>query len=270
MCKKKVLAVLVNYGGEQVEYLKLVLKELKAFRKFDVYTIVHSNIFINDINIDEIKIIKLENFQLLPLTCRKTIWERRELFDFFYYGENDHLFTENHLDNHIRYTKILPSNKIPGLIQFEQKDNVKYFPALHANYSWRQKVWNYGNLKFGHFDNLHQASFLLDKNQLFKVSRKIDFLSLYYPKPNIIQKVLIKFKKKFGYDVNVKNKYSVKCKVNTDIYEHGGFLKLICISEFNNNLIHHLPNLYINGEKGRKKLRGESQLMYSQVQNLLN
>ena len=30
MCKKKVLAVLVNYGGEQVEYLKLVLKELKA------------------------------------------------------------------------------------------------------------------------------------------------------------------------------------------------------------------------------------------------
>ena len=83
MCKKKVLAVLVNYGGEQVEYLKLVLKELKAFRKFDVYTIVHSNIFINDINIDEIKIIKLENFQLLPLTCRKTIWERRELFDFF-------------------------------------------------------------------------------------------------------------------------------------------------------------------------------------------
>ena len=40
--------------------------------------------------------------------------------------------------------------------------------------------------------------------------------------------------------------YSVKCKVNTDIYQFCGMKKVICVSEFDKNLIHHLPDRYIN------------------------
>lgn len=66
------------------------------------------------------------------------------------------------------------------------------------------------------------------------------------------------------------NKYSVKCKVNTDIYEFGDMKKLICISEFEDNLIHHLPNLYIEGLKGRNKLISDSARINSALNQLLN
>ena len=40
--------------------------------------------------------------------------------------------------------------------------------------------------------------------------------------------------------MSIKNKYSIKCKVNTDIYEDCGFRKLICVSDFEENIIHHI------------------------------
>ena len=66
-----------------------------------------------------------------------------------------------------------------------------------------------------------------------------------------------------------KEEYSVKCKVNTDIYQYAGMKKLICISEFEDNLIHHLPNLYIEGMEGRRKLRSDSEKMENAVRELL-
>ena len=63
--------------------------------------------------------------------------------------------------------------------------------------------------------------------------------------------------------------YSVKCKVNTDIYKYGGLKKMIFISEFEDNLIHHLPNLYMHGEIGRLKLRSENDKMQKALYSLL-
>ena len=61
----------------------------------------------------------------------------------------------------------------------------------------------------------------------------------------------------------------VKCKVNTDIYQFCGMKKLICISEFENNLIHHLPNIYINGERGRGKLGSFEDKMKNTINQML-
>lgn len=47
--------------------------------------------------------------------------------------------------------------------------------------------------------------------------------------------------------------------------------KVICISEFEKNLIHHLPNLYINGDKGRNKnQRSDDKKMKESLIRLLN
>ena len=48
--------------------------------------------------------------------------------------------------------------------------------------------------------------------------------------------------------MSIKNKYSIKCKVNTDIYEDCGFKKLICVSDFEENIIHNIHNIYMNYE----------------------
>jgi len=244
----KILAVLVNYGGEQIDYLKRVVNELKSFNRYQVTIIVNSNINLDINGVDKVNVFdNLNNYQLLPLTCRKTIWENKDNYDLFIYGENDHLFLETHIDKHIEYSKILPNDRICGLFQYENKEYDYYYPAYHAHFDWDyNSLETYDNKKFAHFTNVHQASFILTKNQLLNIGKNKDFTSF------------------FG-----KSKYSVKCQVNTDIYEMSGMKKVICVSEFKENLIHHLPNLYIDGDKGRNKgQRAEDDRMKESIYRL--
>lgn len=272
----KVLAVLVNYGEEQLSYLQEVVNGLKSFQKYKVTVIVNSNIPLSIDGIDKVNVITLDDYQLLPLTCRKTIWENKDKYDLFIYGENDHLFLEKHLDNHIQYSKILPKNRITGLIQIEKDKEEIYYPGYHSgkgyHFEWDFKsVEVYQGKKFAHFTNLHQATFIVTKAQLLQIGKKIDFLALIdeSEKKHVIwiNKV---YKKIFGKKLIHKEiSYSQKCKVNTDIYKFSGLKKLICISDFDDNLIHHLPNLYIEGLEGRKKMRSDSERMNEAIKKLL-
>lgn len=268
--KPKILAVLVNYGDEQLNYLEQVIHELKSFSKYNVEVIVQSNIPLNISGIDKTNEIELENYQFLPLTCRKIIWDNKNNFDIFVYGENDHLFLENHIDNHLKYSEILPKNRISGLIQYEQNENGKYYPGYHLDFDWvYDSVEIYGGKKFAHFTNLHQASFILTNEQLLRVGKKFNFLKLVNNKIRS-REIINKLKERVGVKTDRLDKYSVKCKVNTDIYEFGGAKKMICISEFEDNIIHHLPNVYINGIKGRNKFRSDEKRMINALKRLLN
>ncbi len=267
----KLLAVLVNYGEEQLNYLLEVISELKSFKKYEVTVIVQSNIALTVKDVDKVNVVALENYQLLPLTCRKEIWDRRHDYDVFLFGENDHLFKEHHVDKHLYYESILPENRISGLMQFEENEKGLYYPGYHHHFDWKYgSVEVYKGLKFAHFSNTHQATFILSKKQLLKIGAKIDFTVLADDPPlSFANKVLNKMRKQIGAPLKYANTYSVKCKVNTDIYDYGGMKKLICISEFEDNLIHHLPNIYIDGLKGRNKFRSDANRMNIALEKLL-
>tara|TARA_R110000851_G_scaffold69994_1_gene156388 strand:+ start:8526 stop:9266 length:741 start_codon:yes stop_codon:yes gene_type:complete len=245
---KNILAVLVNYGEEQLHYLQQVVNELKSFKKYKVTIFVNSNIPLDMIKgIDYVNVIQLDDYQLLPLTCKQVIWNYKDDFDVFLFGENDHLFQEHHIDKYLEYTSILPKNRIAGLIQYEENETGKYYPAYHAHYDWDyNSVEEYDGRKFAHFTNIHQATFILTKSQLLNIGEMYDFTTF------------------FG-----KSHYSVKCKVNTDIYQFCEMKKMICISEFEDNLIHHLPNIYINGEQGRNKLGYGEDKMKKSINKIL-
>jgi hypothetical protein len=228
---KKILAVLVNYGDEQLSFLYKVVDELRTFSKYDVTIVVNSNIELDIEGVDHVNVIELDNYQLLPMTCRQVIDLEADNFDYFIYSENDHLWREHHVDKFIEYESILPENRIAGLIQYEEDHTGKYYPAYHAHYDWDyNSVEEYGGKKFAHFTNVHQACFVISKSRLKKIKEIKDFSQF------------------FGND-----QYSLKCKTNTDIYLHSNMKKLICISELDKNLIHHLPNHYINGADGYRK-----------------
>jgi len=244
----EVLAVIVNYGTEQLNYLQQVVNELKSFKKYNVTVVVHSNIPLNGLeSIDHVNVIELENYQLLPMTCRQMINQEADNFDYFIFSENDHLWKEHHIDKYIEYSKILPYDRIPGLIQYEENETGRYYPAYHAYYDWDyNSVEEYEGKKFAHFTNVHQASFVISKEVLKRIKETRDFNQF------------------FGQD-----QYSVKCKTNTDIYLHSGMKKVICISEFENNLIHHLPNIYINGGPGEVEYRVKQRSEESRMQDAL-
>lgn len=269
--KKKLLVLIASYGTEQLKYLEQLITEFKEFKKYEVRIVVNTNIPLNITGIDKVNVIKLDDYQLLPLTCRKVIWESKDDYDYFIYNENDHLFLEKHLDKHIEYSKILPKDRICGLIRYEEDKTGKYYPDYHLHFDWNYKsVETHGGKVFAHFNNIHQGSFILTKEQLLRAGNKIDFVNLVDDKDSkqakFIKKVVRKMTK---IDLLNKEEYSVKCKVNTDIYQYAGMKKLICISEFEDNLIHHLPNLYIKGSEGRRKLRSDSVKMENAVRELL-
>jgi hypothetical protein len=270
--KLKILAVLVNYGSEQLDYLDKVVKGLKRFEKYKVTVVVQSNIELQIEGIDSVNVIQLDDYKLLPLTCRKIIWRNRKDYDIFIYGENDHLFTETHVDSHIKYSAILPVNRISGLLQYEENDGVKYYPGYHGGFEWDfNSVEVYKDKKFAHFSNLHQATFILNRDQLNKIGRKIDFEALVPDKSGFLRyRLFRKIKRTMGLRVKRRIWYDVMCKVNTDIYEFAGMRKMICISDFEDNLIHHLPNLYIDGLKGRNKFRSDQTRMTKALSKLLD
>lgn len=262
--KTKLLAVLVNYGDEQLQFLREVVSGLKTFNKYEVTVIVNSNLPLEIEGIDEVNVITLPNYQFLPLTCRRVLWENRDKYDVFIYGENDHLFTETHLDRHLEYAEILPENRISGLIQYEENELGKFYPGYHADFEWDfSSLEVHGDKKFAHFTNVHQATFIVTRAQLLRAGQKFDFTELVNDfNPSRLKRAIDKIKKKLHLPVTKRNaKYSVKCKVNTDIYEYGGMKKMICITDFEDNLIHHLPNLYIEGLKGRYRLRSDENRM---------
>lgn len=258
MVKKKILAVIVNYGEEQLKYLQQVVNELKSFTKYDVTVVVHSNIELDTIdNIDAGFKIELQDYQLLPMTCRQSINENYDKFDYCIYTENDHLWKEVHVDRYIEYLNILPKNRIAGLIQYEEDETGRYYPAYHAHYDWDyNSVEEYNGKKFAHFTNVHQASFILSKDQIEEIKKLYDFNQFFS-----------------------NDHFSVKCKTNTDIYQYCNMKKLICISDFDDNLIHHLPNVYINGADGyvnadgtigrRAKQRSDDKRMQDALKRLL-
>ena len=179
----KVLAVLVNYGDEQLSYLEYVVRELNSFKKYNVTVVVNSNIPLDIVGIDKVNVFELDDYQFLPLTCRKVIWENRNKFDVFIYGENDHFFKEKHIDNQLEYAKIIPKNRITGLMQYEEDETGKYYPGYHFDFEWDfNSVEVYGGKKFAHFTNVHQATFILTNEQLLRVGKKINFEELVIEK----------------------------------------------------------------------------------------
>lgn len=236
--KESILVSIVNYGKSQLTYLRRVVRELKSFEKYNVTVIVNSNININSISgIDRVNLIKLQDYQLLPMTCRGVISTNEDKFDYFIYTENDHLWKESHVDKFKEYYEIIPENRLTGLIQYERYNGDKFFPAFHEQYGW-----DYSSIEV-HADklfitpmNVHQASFIINNSQLKKIKKTHDFTS-------------------FLSD----DHYSVKCKTNTDIFQYAGFKKLICISDFDDNIIQHLPNIVL--DRHRKKFNNNSERM---------
>jgi len=250
MKKNKLLAALVNYGEDQISYLNQVVKELKSFKKYEVTIIVNSNIPLDISGIDRVNVIELPDYQLLPLTCRQVIWDYKDDFDVFLFGENDMLFKEHHIDKHIEYTEFLPDNRIAGFLHYEEDHTGKHFVAMHSGFDWDYgSVEEHNGKQFAYFSCLHQATLIITKDQLHKIGKQHDFTKF------------------FG-----KSQYSSKCQVGTDIFEFCNMKKLICISEFEDNIIQHLPIKYIyhKHDHSGEVMSGPESVMREQVNKLLN
>ncbi len=241
----KILACLVNHGTRQLWALDKLLLEYFSMG-YDVDIIIHSNIPLDrdylkekenyEITDEVEKLYKkcsvqvyteLEDPNWLPHQTRKTIYDRRNLYDIYIYSENDHLITKQNIDLFNIITSVLPENKICGLFQYEYYSEIpcKVYPGAHAHYGWdfnSISTISNTNFVFASYSNPHQASYILTNDQLNKVIREIDFMFMDF-----------------------KSGFTIKCTANTDIYLKPKWDKVLCISHWDDMLVNHLPNRYL-------------------------
>jgi 2-polyprenyl-3-methyl-5-hydroxy-6-metoxy-1,4-benzoquinol methylase len=119
---------------------------------------------------------------------------------------------------------VLPEDEIPGFLRFERTpDGQVNYPDVHGHFHWDcSSVRRRGEHTLAFFTNEHAACYVVTRAQLRRAIDSGRFLVAPHG-----------------------GKYDLLCTAATDVYTQCGFKKLICISQLNDFLVHHLPNKYV-------------------------
>ena len=245
----RVLAVIASYGTANDEYLKRLVEEYQSM-SLDIHLVVLSNLRKSvAAGVEVITLPRYWNrwmgrgsskvrrnlwllrkeygycpYPDLPFAHRQIFADRLDDYDLFLYSEDDTLVSERNLRAFLAAAAVLPANEIPGFLRFERgRDGTLNYPEVHGHFHWEvSSVRKRGGHTFAFFTNEHAACYVVTREQL---RRAID---------------------SGGFLVDPHGgKYDLRCTAGTDVYTQCGMQKLLCISELDEFLIHHLPNNYI-------------------------
>jgi 2-polyprenyl-3-methyl-5-hydroxy-6-metoxy-1,4-benzoquinol methylase len=161
----------------------------------------------------------------LPFGHKQIFADRVYDYDLFVYSEDDVLVTQTNIESFRRVTEVLPPDMLAGFFRFEHDvDGNRWYPDVHRNFHWDpESLCTVDGRVFAHFTNQHAAVYILTQSQLIRALASGGFLV----GPHSEQ-------------------YDLLVSAATDPYTQCGFKKVICISQFEEFLVHHLPNKYIN------------------------
>ena len=219
----RILVAIANYGFKQMECLSMLIGEYQSMPcEIDlvVLTDVHK-IFNSDI---EVSIgLPTKNPWSLPFGHKRIFAERMANYDLFIYSEDDILITWKNIESFLELTGVLPDGYISGFLRYEVLSNgTKWYPDFLGPYHWFPKsLKKIGRHSFAEFSNLHSACYMLTRHQLQRVISS----GKYLVEPH-------------------QGRYDLLCSAATDPYTQCGLKKVICISQIDDMLVHHLSNRY--------------------------
>lgn len=160
----------------------------------------------------------------LPFAHRDLFAERRDDYDLFVYSEDDTLITEVNLLSFVELSNHVPGGFLPGFMRYEvDARGDRSYCTVHSHYRWDpMSVFRVGELSFAHFTNEHGACYALTRAQLALAIESGGFLV----EPHATQ-------------------YDMLVSAATDIYHRCGFTKVFCLERLEDQLVHHLPNVYL-------------------------
>jgi Methyltransferase domain len=221
----RVLVAIANFGAKNDAYLRRLINEYQSM-PFDVDIVVLSNLH-KELGSDvELVVVDLQGKDpwALPFAHKEILASRLNDYDLFIYSEDDTLITERNLRAFLEVSAALREDEIAGFMRFEQdQDGEFHFPDVHGYFHWDiRSLRSRGQCQFASFTNEHSACFVLTRQQLRRAIESGGFL--------------------VGPHHSV---YDLACTAATDPYTQCGFTKLICISRFEDFLVHHIPNKYV-------------------------
>jgi 2-polyprenyl-3-methyl-5-hydroxy-6-metoxy-1,4-benzoquinol methylase len=235
----RVLVAIANFGAKNDAYLRRLIAEYRSMT-FDVDIVVFSDLK-KSLSDAELVVVDLKGQDpwALPFAHKKILAGGLNDYELFIYSEDDTLVTERNLRAFLEVSTALHEDEIAGFMRFEQgRDGELHFPDVHGYFHWDiRSVQSRGEYKFASFTNEHSACFVLTRQQLRRAIESGGFL--VGPHPSI---------------------YDLACTASTDPYTQCGFTKLICISRFDDFLLHHVPNKYVEAGFGVSGLEMRRQL----------
>jgi 2-polyprenyl-3-methyl-5-hydroxy-6-metoxy-1,4-benzoquinol methylase len=223
----KVLVAIANWGTKNDHYLSQLIETYRSM-SFDVDIVVISNLQ-KEVG-PRVKVVvpdlRGKNPWLLPFAHKEILANRVNDYDLFIYSEDDMLITERNIRAFLEMTAALPEDEIVGFFRFEDGPHgAMHFPDVHQWFHWDPgSIRSRGEYQFAFFTNEHAACYVLTRQQLRQAISSGRFL----------------------VQPDGDGKYLLLEAAATDLYTRCGFTKLICISHFEDVLVHHLPNKYVD------------------------
>ena len=227
----KLLVVIVSHGTGNDRYLAKVVQEYSSMA-FDVDIVVLSNINKAVAPNVDLRVVDLRGRDpwSLPFSHKDVLAEKLNEYDLFIYTEDDILITEANIRAFLRLCPTLSERELPGFLRFEQGANgQRNYPDIHSCFHWDpQSVRGAApGSVVAQFTNEHAGCYLLTQHQLKQCIDSGGFLV----SPHC-------------------GRYGLPETAATDPYTQCGFHKVICISQIDDFLVHHMPNRYVGSDMG--------------------
>jgi len=164
------------------------------------------------------------NSWTLPFAHKPVFADNIQNFDLFIYSEDDIEITHESIMAFMRVQDELQPDEIAGFLRYELDGNGgRHFPDMHGCFHWvPESAQRRGVSVIAEFSNEHAACYILTQAQLKKMISSGGFLR----PPE-------------------EGRHDFACTAATDPYTRCGYRKVICISNLNEFLVHHLSNRYV-------------------------
>lgn len=224
--RTRVLVAIANFGAKNDAYLRRIIAEYRSMT-FEVDIVVLSNLHKELGNDLELLVVDLQGKDswTLPFEHKRILASRLNDYDLFIYSEDDMLVTERNVRAFLEVSPALREDEIAGFMRFEEgQDGEFHFPDVHGPFHWDPKsIRSRGNYTFAFFTNEHSGCYVLTQEQL---RRSIDSGG-------------------FLVGPHCDGIYLLPESAATDPYTQCGLTKIVCVSRFEDFLVHHLPNKYV-------------------------
>jgi 2-polyprenyl-3-methyl-5-hydroxy-6-metoxy-1,4-benzoquinol methylase len=219
----RLLVVIASFGEKNLEFLKTIARQYRRMAMTVDVVVVSEAPKALDPDIKVVVGLPSRDPWSLPFAHKKIFAENVNNYDLFAYSEDDMDVKEEHIRAFLRVSTALHSDQIAGFMRYEVDRSGNFsLPDVHWTFHWKpETVSRRGPYTVAEFSNEHAAFYLLTQAQLRRAIASGGFLRAPY-----------------------KSRYDMLCTAATDPYTSCGFRKVICISKFEDFLIHHMSDRY--------------------------
>jgi hypothetical protein len=224
----RMLVAIASYGEKNLHFLEKIIAEYRRMTlQVDVVVLSNAAKTLGP-DVDVRVGLPNSNPWSLPFAHKPIFAAAADRYDLFLYSEDDILITEAHIRALLRLTPHLQADEVAGYLRYEvDHEGNRWLPDVHGAFHWKpEAVKRRGAYVLGEFTNEHAACYVLTRAQLHAALSSGGFLT--GPR---------------------EGRYDMLCTAATDPYTCCGMRKVVCISDLDDFLVHHMSNRYA-GEVG--------------------